>query len=71
MDKVIEEIGEQRSAHIEEYIKKFLKDTGLTIEDVFLVEEHNGTTWTWRLARKKKKTYFSGLSKQTFDPKQV
>ncbi len=60
-----------RAANIQGYIARFLKETGCSIEDVLLVEEHNKDSWTWRLARKKKKGYLNGLKSQnTFHPDQ-
>lgn len=59
----VKAIAEKRAAFIEAYIRVFLENTGCTIEDVMLVEEHKDNMWTWRIARKRKKGYFETLSK--------
>lgn len=60
-----------RQSFIETYVSRFLKETGLRIEDTMLVEEHKDGVFSWRLVRKKKKGFFEALrSRNNFHPDQ-
>lgn len=52
INRVVEEAARKRAELIESFVIQYIKDTGLTVMDIELVERHEGMKIVWYFRKK-------------------